>query len=149
MIRYALFAVMAAGSPVSYAQTGEVPGMPSSDTPAAKPPPQVEAEQPAPAPPPQSGDDNAQADAEGVPKPPVLPEPMESGEAIEPEVRIIQKEGATVEEHSINGRVYMVKVTPSKGKPYYLIDQDGDGNLETRKGIYEDPVVPQWVIFSW
>ena len=150
MIRYALLTVLAAWSLMIYAQTSEIPGMPSDPT-AAEPPPKVENEPPpATGQPPQStAGDSPDADAEGVPKPPVLPEPMESGEAIEPDVRIIQKDDARVEEYSVNGRVYMVKVIPSKGPAYYLIDQDGDGQMETRRNIYEDPVVPQWVIFSW
>lgn len=87
---------------------------------------------------------------EAVPKPPPLPEPVQSGEVLEPEITIIQKEEVTVEEYRINGILYMVKVTPSVGLPYYLIDQDGDGVMETQMdGIYADPVVPQWVLFSW
>lgn len=149
MFRYVLFAILTAWSLMLWAQTSDVPGMPS-DMSDAEPPPRVEGEPPPARPPQQAAGDDADTDVDGVPKPPVLPEPMESGEAIEPEVRIIQKEGATVEEYSINGRTYMVKVTPTKGPPYYLIDRDGDGSLETRKsGIYDDPVVPQWVIFSW
>lgn len=147
MFRYALLATLTSGSLVLYAQTSEIPGMPADP---AEPPPRLEGE----APPAQSQQPAARADedfdADGTPKPPVLPEPMESGEAIEPEVTIIQKEGATIEEYRVNGRMYMVKVTPRKGPPYYLIDQDGDGQMETRKsGIYEEPVVPQWVIFRW
>jgi len=87
---------------------------------------------------------------EAVPEPPPLPEPVQSGEVLEPEITIIQKEEVTVEEYRINGILYMVKVTPSVGLPYYLIDQDGDGVMETQMdGIYADPVVPQWVLFSW
>ena len=26
----------------------------------------------------------------------------------------------------------MIKVNPARGTPYYLVDTDGDGNLETR-----------------
>jgi hypothetical protein len=44
----------------------------------------------------------------------------------------------------------MVKVKPFIGPAYYLVDNDGDGRLETRVGnLNESPVVPQWVIFSW
>jgi hypothetical protein len=34
-----------------------------------------------------------------------------------------------VEEYRMNGVLYMVKVTPTVGPPYYLIDTTGDGNL--------------------
>lgn len=85
-----------------------------------------------------------------VPEPPVLPPPVESGEALEPEVTIIRRDDATIEEYRINGRLYKVKVIPVVGKPYYLVDRTGDGRMETRMSeIYDDFVVPQWVIFSW
>lgn len=87
---------------------------------------------------------------EDIPEPPTLPDPVESGEAIEPEVTIIQRKDATIEEYRINGNLYMVKVTPVVGKPYFLVDRDGDGRLESKvNDIYNDMVVPQWVLFSW
>ena len=89
-------------------------------------------------------------DLEDVPEPPELPTPVQSGEPIEPEVTIIKKEGATISEYRINGRLYMIKVTPSVGKPYYLIDNDGDGSLESRvNDIYSNITVPQWILFQW
>src|SRR5690606_6816800 len=71
---------------------------------------------------------------EPVPEPPRIPDPLESGQPIEPEVTIIRRDDAVIEEYRINGRMYMVKVTPKVGKPYYLVDQDGDGQLESRMG---------------
>jgi hypothetical protein len=85
-----------------------------------------------------------------VPEPPDIPPAIESGEPIEPEITIIKKQDATVYEHRINGRLYMVKIVPLIGKPYYLVDQDGDGSLETRvNDIYSNINIPQWVIFEW
>lgn len=87
---------------------------------------------------------------EDLPDAPPPPEPVQSGEPLEPEVTIIQKEEEIIEEYRINGRLYMVKITPSVGKPYYLLDSDGDGRLESRMSqIYSDFVVPKWVLFSW
>ena len=87
---------------------------------------------------------------EAVPPPPDIPEQMESGRPIEPEVTIIRKEKEVIQEYRINGILYMVKVTPVIGKPYYLIDNDGDGRLESRReGIYSTDLVPQWILFSW
>ena len=92
----------------------------------------------------------SQEQFDAVPPPPDIPPPLESGSPIEPEVTIIRKENAVLEEYRVNGMLYMVKVTPRVGKPYYLIDQDGDGTMETKStNIYQDPVVPQWVLFSW
>lgn len=77
--------------------------------------------------------------------------PMEDGKAIEPDVTIVKRKDSTVEEYRVGGRLYMVKVTPFIGPSYYLIDNDGDGRMESRVGGGHTPntVVPQWVIFSW
>lgn len=94
--------------------------------------------------------DTGQDELQAVPEPPDLPDPVESGEAIEPEITIIRKDDATIEEYRINGALYMVKIIPSAGKPYYLVDKDGDGQMETRvNNIYQDMPVPQWILFSW
>ena len=66
------------------------------------------------------------------------------------DVVIIQHEDETVEEYRIGGRVYMIKVEPGKGVPYYLVDTDGDGKLETHySDLTENIVIPQWVLFRW
>lgn len=68
----------------------------------------------------------------------------------QPDITIKQGEQMTVEEYRINGQLYMIKVIPKKGLPYFLIDSDGDGNLESRRSELEPSVlVPSWVLFSW
>ncbi|HLB30713.1 MAG TPA: DUF2782 domain-containing protein [Gammaproteobacteria bacterium] len=85
-----------------------------------------------------------------APEPPDLPDPVVSGQPIEPEVTIIRKEKETIQEYRLNGRLYMVKITPIVGKPYYLMDRNGDGTMEYRiMEDYERETVPQWVLFSW
>jgi hypothetical protein len=87
---------------------------------------------------------------EPLPDVPPPPERVHSGEALEPEVTIIQKDDASVEEYRINNRLYMVKVVPFIGKPYFLLDNNGDGTLDSEMSqLYRDPVVPHWVLFSW
>lgn len=87
---------------------------------------------------------------DGALPPPEIPDPIQSGEPIEPEVTIIRKEESVVEEYRVNGNLYMIKVTPSVGPAYYLIDQDGDGRLESRQNrLGSVDAVPQWVLFSW
>lgn len=82
--------------------------------------------------------------------PPAVNEGEVTPEQIEPEVRIINQRGSTIEEYRVQGRLYMVKVTPAKGYPYYLVDSDGDGSLETRRNdIDPDVVIPRWTILSW
>lgn len=82
--------------------------------------------------------------------PPPPPPPTDEREEMEPEVTIIRQEDRTLEEYRINGQLYMVKVTPSKGYPYYLVDADGDGQLESRRNELDPRIlVPSWVIFRW
>jgi hypothetical protein len=95
-------------------------------------------------------EDVAPYDLEDIPEPPVLPDPVESGEPIEPQVTIIQRDDATVEEYRVNGVLYMIKIIPVVGPAYYLVDRDGDGQLESRvNDVTRDIPVPQWLIFSW
>ena len=71
-----------------------------------------------------------EADEPGAaPPPPDLPPKIE-GESLDPEVNIREEEGRIIEEYPRNGQVYMVKVTPDTGLPYYYLDADGDGSLE-------------------
>ena len=67
----------------------------------------------------------------------------------EPEVTILKRQEATIEEYRLNGQLYMVKITPNKGYPYYLIDSDGDGSFETRRNELDNPPVTQWKILRW
>lgn len=78
------------------------------------------------------------------------PPPGSVPDGLEPEVTIRSEGGGEIEEYRINGQLYMVKVTPAKGPAYYLMDTDGDGELESRRGEL-DPrlLVPHWVIFRW
>lgn len=87
-----------------------------------------------------------------VPPPPNLP-PVEATAAVDetlaPEVNIIQTEQNTVEEYRQGGRLYLVKVTPHRGPPYYFLDRDGDGFLETSGWWQPETPVPMWRLFSW
>jgi len=79
-----------------------------------------------------------------VPPPPPDMAPFDA--ALEPQVTITKREGDTVEEHRINGKLYRVKVTPADGIPYWLIDRQGDGNFTQETMGNHDVSVPQWVI---
>ncbi len=82
--------------------------------------------------------------------PPPPPAPLSSGEALEPEIIITQRDDAQVEEYRLNGHLFMIKVTPAVGPSYYLKDMDGDGEMESRMSeLYSDVVIPQWVLLSW
>ena len=85
-----------------------------------------------------------------VPEPPPIPEKVKSGETLEPEVTIIKRKDTTVHEYRNNGRLYMIKIIPAAGSPYFMVDSDGDGNLETRRDdLASDIAVPSWVIMKW
>jgi hypothetical protein len=82
--------------------------------------------------------------------PPPIP-PKIVGEEVEPSVVIREDEDRLIEEYSIDGRVYMVKVTPKIGPAYYYMDEDGDGQLELQPGDDAlNPVRPvYWKLKEW
>ena len=87
-----------------------------------------------------------------APPPPPLPTEDVYGEVeegLEPQVTIRKRGEQKIEEYRVNGMLYMIKITPSKGLPYYLVDSDGDGSLETRRNSLEDPEVVKWRLFIW
>jgi hypothetical protein len=90
-------------------------------------------------------------DAAPVPEPPRYPAGVEALDepTPEPDVTIVEREKDTVFEYRINGRLYMIKVVPIIGPPYYFVDQDGDGAMETRATDYTLIRVPQWVLATW
>ena len=78
----------------------------------------------------------------------VNPELIEDG--LEPEIKIQQFDNREVQEYSVNDRVYMVKITPAAGSPYYLVDPDGTGEMEYKRdtvGLEVNP--PRWTLFRW
>ena len=88
------------------------------------------------------------SDLQPLPAVPPPPPGMEAfDEALEPQVTIVKKETETREEYRINGKLYMIKVTPANGAPpYYLIDQQGNGNFMRMETMDGGVRVPQWVI---
>lgn len=90
-------------------------------------------------------------DAAPLPPPPPPP-PAQSGEALEPEITITPGRAGTITEYRLNGVLYMIRVTPAAPgfPPYYLVDADGDGLLETRRsGLQRGFLIPAWVIHRW
>ncbi len=83
---------------------------------------------------------------EPVPEPPELPDPLETGENIEPVVTIVHKDDAVIEEYRINGALYKIKVTPAIGPSYYYII---DSNGGRQRHELDQVIVPQWVLFRW
>ena len=113
---------------VAYAADDDVPPPPAENS-------NTQDQPPAEAPPPLPPDEPASADSRNLPQ---------------PEVNIIIRKDATIEEYRINGQLRYVKVIPKQGKPYYLVDQDGDGVLESRHSdLKGPPPVNQWILKRW
>lgn len=94
----------------------------------------------------------AEAPPAGNPEPPDIPMPVQSGETLEPEpdITIIRRGKKTIQEYRINGELYKVKIIPDVGPAYYMIDSDGDGNMEIRGPDFnESSNINQWKIYSW
>lgn len=56
--------------------------------------------------------------------------------------------GDKVEEYRQNGVLYMVKVTPERGVPYYLMDTDGNGKFN-REDVVDHVAPVYWTIYEW
>lgn len=86
-----------------------------------------------------------------LPEPPPPPPGMIEDAGLEPQVTIKKRGEDKVEEHRLNGKLYMIKVTPSHGVPYYLVDAKGDGGfIREDMGVGDKGVsVPMWVIHSF
>lgn len=92
----------------------------------------------------------AQNDLQPLPAVPPPPPGMEAFDAaLEPQVTIVKSEKETREEFRLNGKLYMIKVTPSVGPAYYLVDNQGDGNFieANTPGPMVKP--PMWILHSW
>jgi hypothetical protein len=86
--------------------------------------------------------------AQDVPIPPKKPPPP--GEDVGPTVTIRSSDnGDRIEEYREGGKVYMVRITPLRGKPYYLYDDDRNGRLD-RSDADRHTIAPvYWTIYEW
>ena len=93
------------------------------------------------------------AQSEAPPPPPIReplpPKVVAPEDTLEPEVVIRQEDDRMVEEYRRGGRVHMVRIIPTIGEPYYMIDTTGDGILDMKHDTFE-PVKPvYWKLFEW
>lgn len=96
--------------------------------------------------------DEAAADAQAEGDVPVPPKVVDESELLEPTVEIRRDDDDNlIEEYRLEGRIYMVKVTPKHGVPYYYMDDDGDGTLElSESDSVKNPIKPaMWKIKEW
>lgn len=83
-----------------------------------------------------------------VPPPPTLESNGLNNSA--PEVTIRKRDGQEIKEYRINGVLYMIAIKPDNAPVYYLIDTDGDGELETRRRELDPNImIPSWTLFRW
>ena len=61
-------------------------------------------------------------------------------------VTIYQRGEEQVEEYRIQGKLYMIRVTPRNAPPYYLIDFQGNGQFLRRDSPDPGFSPPMWVI---
>lgn len=57
--------------------------------------------------------------------------------------------GDVIEEYRVAGQLQVVKVTPSVGVTYYLIDNDGDGRVDATRGDNEGISPVYYKLFGW
>jgi hypothetical protein len=94
----------------------------------------------APPPPPMSLPDSS----------PPPPSGLSEEQELQPEVKITKRGEDIIYEYRVNNQLYMVKIVPRIGYPYYLVDQDGNGSLESRYSNLEpNLVVPSWILYRW
>jgi Protein of unknown function (DUF2782) len=64
----------------------------------------------------------------------------------EPQVTITKETEQTVEEFRASGKLYMIKITPKIGQPYYLVDDRGDGKFSKQEALDSGFRPPRWVV---
>lgn len=84
-----------------------------------------------------------------LPEPPPPPPGMDPDPSLEPQVTIRKRDKEVVEEFRIRGRLYMIKVTPAHGVPYYLLDESGKGDFSRRDTYDTGTRPPMWVIHQF
>ncbi|HEY8085986.1 MAG TPA: DUF2782 domain-containing protein [Methylophilaceae bacterium] len=86
-----------------------------------------------------------------LPEPPPAPAGYQPDQAddTQPDIVIKKKGEDTIEEYSVHGQVYMVKVTPPTGISYYLVKKTIDGGWSRMDGPGDHIAIPHWVIFTF
>ena len=84
------------------------------------------------------------------PLPEIPPPPEVAGDPeLGPQVTITRKDGETVEEARVNGRLVWIKVTPRHGRPYFLVPDGGSAMFVRRDSLDSGLKVPLWLLFEF
>jgi len=82
-------------------------------------------------------------------EPPPMPQ-VEQDPALQPQVTIRRESDQEVAEYRMNGKLYMIRITPKNGKPYTLTDPKGDGAFVRHDNtLSPNLVVPQWTLLEF
>lgn len=81
--------------------------------------------------------------------PPAPPSGLPDIGGVEPEVTIRNRGGDRYEEYRVHGQLYMIKITPRIGKPYYLVSKERGAGFERINDLDRARWIPQWVLFEW
>jgi len=76
---------------------------------------------------------------------PVPDGPPGPGDAPPVTIKPSSQRGSVIE-YRAHGRLYMLKVIPKIGKPYYLVDEKGDGQFARQDSLDSGMRPPMWVI---
>jgi len=78
------------------------------------------------------------------------PPKIQEGEALddEPEITIRKKGKKTVHEYRMHGELYMMKIIPDHGVPYYLYREDQQSDW-VNVGPNAPVAVPKWTLFNF
>jgi len=70
--------------------------------------------------------------------------------ALEPVMTTRMEGEQEVQEYRVKGKLFMQRVTPKHGKPYILIDHQGDGSMTRHDNPLDSGVrVPQWTLLEF
>ena len=86
------------------------------------------------------------ANLEPLQPPPAFDAAPDGAPDDEPQVTITKQTEQTVEEYRAGGKLYMIKVTPKVGAPYYLVDEKGDGKFARQESLDSGIRPPRWII---
>ena len=77
------------------------------------------------------------------------PEEYKGGKDDEPQVTTIRRDEETVEEVRVGGNLQYVRVTPRRGRPYYLVPSGNGQTFNRMDSLGSGLSVPMWMLFSW
>ena len=69
--------------------------------------------------------------------------------SLEPEITITEGKDETVEEYRVNGQLYMIKVIPKVGRPYFLLNRNRASEPPHRGNMESGVSVPMWEIYRF